>query len=215
MNNSYYSEQSKTFFINEIVKVYAKKKDLGDAFVLASKESNVVGRYISIRFLAEQKETYKKELLTCTADSSKMIKEMLEAVLVDCPEWEEDIKTLLSSKKSQEREIAILVLKKWGASKYQEEFAKALEKEKSKKVKELLSDCLGVTMETEEAELKNDLDGIVKEMHKGGKMRKIQWAYETPFVSVHKKGGEETSEEYLQALVLCYADMSIPGVNKQ
>ena len=213
--NSYYSEQSKTFFINEIVKVYAKKKDLGDAFVLASKESNVVGRYISIRFLAEQKETYKKELLTCTADSSKMIKEMLEAVLVDCPEWEEDIKTLLSSKKSQEREIAILVLKKWGASKYQEEFAKALEKEKSKKVKELLSDCLGVTMETEEAELKNDLDGIVKEMHKGGKMRKIQWAYETPFVSVHKKGGEETSEEYLQALALCYADMSIPGVNKQ
>lgn len=212
--NSYYADKSKTFFMNEIVKIYAKKKELGDAFVISSRESNVVGRYISIRFLAEQKEKYKKELLACTADSSKMIKEMLEAVLVDCPDWEEDIKTLLSSKKSQEREFAISILKKWGASKYQEEFAKALEIEKSKKLKDLLSECLGVTTE-EEAELKNDVEGIVKDMHKGGKKRKIQWAYETPFVTVHKKDGKEISEEYLQALALCYADMYVPGVNKE
>ena len=212
--NSYYADKSKTFFMNEIVKIYAKKKELGDAFVIASRESNVVGRYISIRFLAEYKANYKKELLACTLDSSKMIKEMLEAVLVDCHEWEEDIKNLLFSKKSQEREFAVSVLKKWGASKYQEEFAKALETEKSKKVKDLLSECLGVTA-AEAAEMKNDVEGIVKELHKGGKKRKIQWAYETPFVTVHKKDGKETGEEYLQALALCYAEMYVPGVNKE
>ena len=216
--NGYYSEQSQIFFLNEIVKAYAKRKEQwGDALSLAAKESNVVGRYISIRFMAEQKETYKKEVLSCTGDTSKMIKEMLEAILMDCPEWEDDIKAMLSSKKAQEREMAILVLKRWGASKYQEEFAKALEKEKSKKVKELLSECLGVTTEseTEGTEAKTDPESIVKELHKGGKKRKVQWAYETPFVPVHKKDGQEVSEEYLQALALCYADMSIPGANKQ
>lgn len=216
--NSYYGEQSKTFFLNEIVNIYVKKKEeWGEALALASKESNVVGRYISIRFLAEHKEAYKKELLACTADGSKMVKEMLESVLEGCPEWEEDIKAMLSSKKSQEREMAVSVLKKWGASKYQEEFAKALEKEKSKKVKEMLSACLGVESETETegAGLKTDPDSIVKEMHKGGKKRKIQWAYETPFITVHKKDGQEASEEYLQALALCYADMTVPGANKQ
>lgn len=216
--NSYYGEQAQTFFLNEIVKVYAKKKEeWGEGFAIASKESNVVGRYISIRFMAEHKEAYKSQLLACMADSSKMIKEMLEAVLMDCPEWEEDIKAMLSSKKSQEREMAVSVLKKWGVSKYQEEFAKALEKEKSKKVKEMLSACLGVTIEseTEGDGLGKDPDGIVKEMHKGGKKRKIQWAYETSFITVHKKDGQEASEEYLQAVALCYADMALPGANKQ
>ena len=216
--NSYYGEQSQNFFINEIVKVYAKKKEeLGDTLVLASKESNVVGRYISICFMAEYKEVYKSQILSCTADSSKIIKVMLEALLMDCLEWEEDIKAMLSSRKAQEREMAINILRKWDVSKYQEEFEKALEKEKSKKVKELLADCLGLAgkSEDERAALENDPAGLVKEIHKGGKKRKIQWAYETPFVTVHKKDGQEADEEYLQAVALCYADMATPGVNKQ
>ena len=216
--NSYYGEKAQTFFINELIKAYAKKKEeWGQELVLTSQKSNVVGRYISMRFLAEYKETYKKEILACAADTANMVREILEAVLIDSPEWEEDIKAMLFSKKAQERERAINILRKWDVSKYQEEFEKALEKEKSKKVKELLADCLGLAgkSEAEREALENDPAGLVKEIHKGGKKRKIQWAYETPFVTVHKKDGQEACEEYLQAVALCYADMAMPGVNKQ
>ena len=216
--NSYYGVKAQTYFINEIVKVYAKKKEeWGQELVLASQKSNVIGRYISIRFLAEHKEAYKKEILACAADGANMIRAILEAVLMDSQEWEEDIKAMLFSRKAQERETAVNILKKWDVSKYQEDFEKALEKEKSKKVKEMLADCLGLAGKSEEqrAALENDPAGLVKEIHKGGKKRKIQWAYETPFVTVHKKDGQEACEEYLQAVALCYADMAMPGVNKQ
>lgn len=218
VHNGYYTEQSQTFFINELVKLYGKKKEeWGDALAIASKESNVIGRFIAIRFMDIYKEDYKEQLLACATDGSKMVKELLEAVYTSCPQWEEHIKEMLLSKKSQEREMAVIVLKKWGASKYQAEFQQALEKEKSKKVKELLAACLGVksSMEAEGEDSKNNPDSLVQQLHKGGKKRKIQWAYETPFVTVHKMDGKEAGEEYLQAVALCYADMALPGANKQ
>ncbi|MBR4731555.1 MAG: DUF4132 domain-containing protein [Lachnospiraceae bacterium] len=88
-------------------------------------------------------------------------------------------------------------------------------------------------------------DAYVKECHKGGKKRGLAWIYETPMPEVHFKTGEDSaenagaqavsevaaenagdevaaagearvaSEEYLQAILLAYASMPIPGICKE
>ena len=51
----------------------------------------------------------------------------------------------LASRKAQERELAIRVMRSWGAEQYREELQRALETEKSKKLKELLQNTLGAS----------------------------------------------------------------------
>lgn len=55
---------------------------------------------------------------------------------------------------------------------------------------------------------------LVKNLHKGSKKRTLAWAYETPFSDVHDKKGELVSEEYLQAILLCYTGMSSAGISR-
>ena len=50
-------------------------------------------------------------------------------------------------------------------------------------------------------------NALVKEIHKGGRKRRLAWAYSTPFGTVHWENGEEAEEEYLQAILLCYASV--------
>ena len=115
--------------------------------------------------------------------------------------------SMLTSKKSQERELAIRVLKFWGVKNYEDAFAKALETEKSKKLRELLLDSLGMKQETAaEGEGPHTGADLVREILKGGKKRKVAWAYETPFPTVHKKDGSEAEEEYLQAILTAYGN---------
>ena len=57
--------------------------------------------------------------------------------------------------------------------------------------------------------------GLVKELHKGGAKRSLAWAYQTPFSAVHKKNGEVATEEYLQAIILCYSSLGLRGVSEK
>lgn len=83
-------------------------------------------------------------------------------------------------------------------------------------------------------------DGFIKECHKGGKKRGLAWIYDQPMPEVHflvkeaqaeaadaendeakaaagaenAEGAQAASEEYMQAVLLAYASMPIPGVNK-
>lgn len=58
------------------------------------------------------------------------------------------------------------------------------------------------------------IEELVKELHKGGRKRKLAWAYKTPFSEVHTLNGEVTSEEYLQAILLCYESVDGCGVSR-
>ncbi len=52
---------------------------------------------------------------------------------------------------------------------------------------------------------------------KGGKKRKISWVYEGEhaFPQVNKKDGTPVDEEYMAAVLVCYADMGVPGVSRE
>ncbi|MDE5892823.1 MAG: hypothetical protein K2H45_07880, partial [Acetatifactor sp.] len=168
---------------------------------------------------AKGKDAWKEQILSYAQDGSKLVKQELEQMLTDRPGWRQQVTALLSSKKAAERELGIRVLSKWNAPEDKEALQELYEKEKNAKIKSLLGTALGHAPTV--AETGGDGTGPaltredkVKELHKGGKKRSLAWAYETPFSPVHRKNGELATEEYLQALLLCYSSMSKPGLSK-
>lgn len=213
-----YSDSQKAALLDAVSKYLRREKVKGaEELIDAAKKSCVTGRYLGITFMDNWPEEYKQELLGYAGDNSKQVRELLAAVLSGHREWEEDIRGLLRSRKSAEREMAVLVMKAWGADAFREDLSAAIESEKSKKLADLIGTVLGMPSAGEQPSAAGEpsLEDLVKELHKGGKKRKLEWAYQTPFVCVHKQNGEEASEEYLQALALCYAGADIPGVSKE
>ncbi len=134
------------------------------------------------------------------------------------------MRAFLASKKSQERELAIRVMKAWGAENYQEALKKALETEKSKGVRELLLTCVEGAQAPAGENGVSGLsagsgpaggDALAAQILKGGKKRKVSWAFETPFSQVHRKDGSLAGEDYLAAVLVSYADMSAAGVSTE
>ncbi len=216
IHDSFYSEKDKTDFINECVFVLCKKKaQWGTEFSAQAGEGIAMVRYLCIRVLEIYWQEYKEALLSCAVDTSRQVRELLVAVYEGIRDWEPDILKMLTSGKSREREMAVLVLKRWGVESYREELEAALAKEKSRKLKELLEECLGMESSSEEAKKDRTQEEGIKEILKGGKKRKISWAYEKPFPDLHRQDGEPAYEDQLAAILVCYADMGIPGVNRE
>ncbi len=214
--DSYYSEKDKTDFINECSWVIRQKKDKwGEALAVLAREGSAVVRFLCIRVLEIYGQEYKEVLLSCAVDSSRQVRELLVAVYEGIRDWEPDIRQMLSSRKSQEREMAILVMKRWGTDLYREEFKAALEKEKSKKIRELLEGCLGIENSPAGVKKEQTLDELIKEVLKGGKKRKISWVFEKTFPEIHRQDGTPAPEDHLAAILVCYANMGIPGMNKE
>lgn len=197
------------------------------------------GRALAVKVLADHARENKAEILAYCKDSSKLVKEALLNVLYGQREWEAEILQLLASKKAGERELAIRVLAKWNLEQYKPQLTEALEREKNGKIKTLLQELLDEDSVSAGNVL--TLQDLVKEIHKGGKKRSLAWAYDTPFSEVHRKtsapsdngnnmeatpqndtDGQKSSdrapiladEEYLQAILLCYASMTTCGVSK-
>lgn len=215
--NSCYQERDKNLVLDTAARILSSRwKDHAQELRDAAKDSTSVGRCICILALDTFWQEEKEVILASALDSSKQVREQLVTICTAHREWEPEMLTMITSKKSQERELAIRVLKFWGAEAYREIFTKALETEKSKKLKELLSDCLGIKPEAQAESGGQKTSGdLVKEILKGGKKRKVAWAYETPFPAVHKKDGSDAEEEYLQAILTAYADRTTPGLSPE
>ncbi len=174
---------------------------------------------------ARGKDAWQEQILSFSQDGSKLVKEELERMLVERQGWRTQVTELLSSKKASERELGIRVLAKWNTPQDRQAMENLYEKEKNAKIRTLLDAALGHeaaaegsgenageggTGQVNPALAREDL---VKNLHKGGKKRTLAWAYETAFSPVHRKGGEQAAEEYLQALLLCYSSMTRPGIS--
>lgn len=218
----FYSERDKVQLLDFLVEALAEKTAVRESsreeVVREAKEGSALVRLVCVRTLDRFGEKYKEALLSCAADSSLQVRDALAAIYAGRRAWEPEVKNLLFSKKSQERELAVTVLKKWGAENYQEEFQKAFETEKSKKIKNLLCEVLGVAGATAQGGADKGAQSpeqLAADIIKGGKKRKVAWAYETPFSDVRKKDGTPAGEDYLQAILVSYADMGTPGVNTE
>lgn len=207
-----------------------RREETVDAFIA----SEVYARQVGLRLLNQDADGNKNEILRYMQDSSKAVKEELFEILCAKKEWGAEIKEFVSSKKAAQREFAIRVLSVWQAqgADYRELFAQAMEKEKNAKVRELLGNLLGEIGEGAAGGTEVISRGeLVKSLHKGGRKRSLTWAYETPFSAVHfagnaenekketagkmpeKKAALKADEEYLQAILLCYASAKDASVS--
>ena len=228
----------------ELEKYFAKElSEKREETIAAFQNAPACGRLLGIGVFGKDPRTNKAELLQYVGESSKQVREELMKIFADQPDWMEDfLQILRTSKKSAERETAAMVLAKYKKiSEHKEELEALAEKEKSKKVADLIyvilrGNAAGAAAEGTQAGAESVIltpEAYVKEIHKGGKKRGLAWIYEQPMPEVHflaKESGEgnaegttqseaaeqpqAASEEYLQAILLSYSSMPVPGVNK-
>ena len=220
-----YMEKDKNHFLDAAVGALARRFTAHrDEFFTALKNSTSVGRDICLRVLDVYWQEEKEGILACAQDSSKQVRATLALICAGHREWEPEMRAFLSSKKSQERELAVRVMKAWGAENYQEALKKALETEKSKGVRELLLTCVEGAQASAGENGASGLsagsgpaggDALAAQILKGGKKRKVSWAFETPFSQVHRKDGSLAGEDYLAAVLVSYADMSAAGMSTE
>ena len=185
--------------------------DWDGAYERAVKEAAVNGRILAVRVLAELGDVYKETLFSCASDSAKQVQKLLRNICAEHRDWEADILTMLKAKKAAVRELAVQVLKKWGAENYREPLTQALEAEKTKKVKVLIQ---GLLFSDGQEAGERSLEELAGELLFGGAKRKLTWfpAEERP--AVHRRDRKEASEDYLAAILSAYAGMNIPGINE-
>ncbi|MCM1305245.1 MAG: DUF4132 domain-containing protein [Butyrivibrio sp.] len=198
------------------------RKDWHQEWMEASKSNYMQARIMAIRVMGEHPEEYKDWLLACASESAKQVRGFLWAVYTRHREWEEDILDMLRSSKGGCREMAVNVLRGWGAEKYRQALEQALETEKTKKIRTMLQKILlpEGTSESSGGEeglkaTEPTLEETINEILTGGRKRKLAWLSPETLCKVHKLDGEEASEDYMAALLISYADMDTPGVSKE
>ncbi len=219
--DSLYSPEWKKGFLKGAEEYFTDRlKDKREETIQAFSTAEAFGRFFGLHVMRKEADENKKEILSFSQDSAKVVKGELLDILYGQKSWEEDVKALLAAKKAAERELAVRVLAHWAQDglEYRDLLSAALEKEKNGKVKQLLESVL----KQEGAEGGSGVGGkaltrmdMVKELHKGGAKRSLAWAYQTPFSTVHKKNGEAADEEYLQAVILCYSSTCLRGVSEK
>lgn len=213
----HYSKAWQQLFMEGITEYFQEYlKNRREETLAAFSGADAFGRFFALHVMRENADENKQEILSYSQDSSKMVKEELLDILYAQRGWEDEMKTLLVSKKAAERELAIRVLSHWQGDKsdYNDLFIQAMVSEKNAKVKSLLGTVLQIEEESTSGAKTLTQEDLVKELHKGGKKRSLAWAYETPFPTVHRTNGEAAGEEYLQAILLCYASAEGCGVSK-
>ena len=158
----------------------------------------------------------KDRLLALCGHSSKEVRRTVINILAACPDYENDIIALLSAKKQALRETAVDIISLWGVGKYREVLEKAADTEKSvklaDKIRALLSSSVSASLD-EKGNVVFSPAAFVEDIHKGGRARKLSWVYEAPMPGVSYKNGGTAEEKYMQALLLCYCTMPVPGRN--
>ncbi len=209
-----YTDKKKITFLEHVVSIFAKYLDKKEEEVLKAFETaGATGRFIGINTLGANAGRYKDNLFKAFSDTSKLVSERLVEIVAAHEEWEPGVLEKLKSKKSTEREVSLLVLTRWKKD-YKSVLEGVLETEKSKKLQDMIKNLLNIEENTD-AGGQATAEEYVRELHKGGRKKGLQWAYETPFTAVHTEGGEEVSQEYMQAILLSYYSMAVPGINRE
>ena len=216
--DEYYYDESKIELENKIVdKMISYKESWDREYEKCCLKGGVFTRKVYLRYLAgiNDSDMCKDRILAMSSDSSKEIRRLVVEIVSKHKVYEEDVLNLLKAKKQAAREVAVDVLAIWGAGSYIDILLKAQESEKSVKLAEKIGNIVHAAgVKTENKKNKIPPLQIVENLHKGGRNKKILWLYETPNKVVHFKDGGEADDKYMQAVLLCYANMTKLGINE-
>lgn len=204
-------------FVTGAVNTFARYLDGGrrEETIAAFADAGAEGRYIALLAMRKDTARNKQEILSYASDSTKLVREELLDILYGQQDWIDEIKVLLEAKKAAQRELAARVLARWQqeSGNYNELLLQAINKEKNAKVLTILQGALDVQGGGLSREMLSRED-LIKQLHKGNKKKSLEWAYQKPFPDVHRTNGDAAQEEYLQAVLLCYASQEKNGVSK-
>ena len=153
--------------------------------------------------LASEPEA-KETLLAAAGDSSKQIREQVARILPMHPEWAEDYKMLLESKKAPVRILAVETLARLGERSALEA---ALETEKHAKVADAIRDALGA----ENMAPVGSAEDLAANLLKGSKRKKLQWLLDQPLTRLRKADGTEAGDDVRDAILLSYSELGRIG----
>ncbi|WP_295155900.1 DUF4132 domain-containing protein [uncultured Ruminococcus sp.] len=161
---------------------------------------------IALALFRKDENKYRRQIVALAEDASRSLREEVSEIIIRHPDWSDDIKSLLRSKKSSARDLALTIIERQGAKAYIPELKKALAAEKTDKLKARIGSMLAVVSGDDTADEKASAADVVKEMTKGKKTSKLEWLFKEPFSPVHRKDGGEADESYIKALLLCFAN---------
>jgi len=167
-----------------------------------------------------QKEVCLADLSRFFGDSAKSVKEKMIQKFGSVSDCKEFICEKLTSKKLGERQMAVALIETAKDKGFQAELEQMLEKEKNVKLAARIRGILGIAQEPQDGEESAQPETITTEifiskLHQGNRKRAIEWLFSTPFAQVHKKDGTLADDKFLQAVLLCYYSMNVPGMNKE
>ncbi len=207
------TEQLNNVIANEMT---ARKAENDEDYKKYCPNGSVFTRKAFVKYLVatnDENDNNKKEILKMFGDSSKEIRRTVIAAMSDHKEFEADVIELLKAKKAAIRESAVDVLVSWGADNYKQTLLEAADSEKSAKLADRIRDLLSVEKPVSDDGKVVTTADIIESLHKGGRNKKILWIYATPAPTVRFKNGGEADDKYMQALMLCYANMSVFGIS--
>ena len=144
----------------------------------------------------------KEAILSASGDSSKQIREQVSKILTKHPEWAEDCKALLTSKKAAVRQLAVEVL---GVLGEREALEAALATEKNAKVADAIRTVLGCV-----AAGVASGDDLAAELVKG-KLKKLGWLLNAELPSLRKSDGTDAGETVRNAILVSYSELGRIG----
>ena len=210
-----YFEERKTVITDAAVAIMEENsEEFDEVYEKICPKQDTIIRCCYARYLEKTNDSgrNKERLIAMCGDSSKEVRRIVTEIIGQHREYENEILSMLSAKKLALRETAVDIISIWGVSDYSENLKKAADSEKSAKladkIRNLLSTSLSVRNDGE-----FDPIAIVEDMHSGKRAKKIMWLYASPVPQVHFKSGEVADDKYMQAIMLCYANMQTVGRN--
>ena len=185
----------------------AAKPKYIDELVAARKTGNVFARQVAAMALNDMADDHPEAragLLAAADDSAKQMKSVLLNLYVHRPEWLEDYKTLLASKKAAVRQLAVEVLGRLGERAALEE---ALSTEKNAKVADAIRAALGA----QAAAPVGSAADMAAELVKGNKLKKLGWLISDSLQTVRNTDGTPADENIRNAILLSYCELGRIG----
>lgn len=183
------------------------------------KKCGITSRKIYLKYLDLNNENnqYKDEIFAMCADNSKEIRSCVVPIIAKNKEDNEsEVLKLLKAKKGATREVALNILELWGAENYNDILIEMAETEKVAKIVDKIHSMLVVDIPSSvKGENALSTSALVDSLHKGGRNKKVLWLFETPNSIVHFNNDAATDDRYLQAILLCYANMTNFGVSEE
>ena len=146
----------------------------------------------------------KEAILSAVGDSSKVIREQVARLLPSHPEWAQDYKNLLTSKKAAVRQMAAETLGKLGEKAVLEA---ALAVEKNAKVADAIRAALGAGVVANTGSASE----LAMELTKGSKLKKLSWLLNESLVSLRNADGTPADDSVRNAILLSYSELGRIG----